>query len=125
MVALAKRRIAELSARREAAEEAIAALEDERPDGGRPAEIEAMLAAVPDLRPALRSASEEELAEILDRFEVEAVYDKAGRTLELAATITPELVPETEKTRPPSGRSGNSGQISIAGAGFEPATFGL
>jgi site-specific DNA recombinase len=125
VVVLAKRRIAELSARREAAAEAIAALEAERPDGSRPAEIEAMLAAVPDLRPALRSASEEELAEILERFEVEAVYDKARRTLELAATITPELVPEAEKTRPPSGRSGNSGQISIAGAGFEPATFGL
>jgi hypothetical protein len=80
---------------------------------------------VPDLRPALKSACDEELADILDRFHVEAVYDKANRTLELAATVTPELMPEPERNRPPSGRSGNSSCISIAGAGFEPATFGL
>jgi hypothetical protein len=66
-----------------------------------------MIAAVPDLRPALRSASEDELADILDRFDVEAAYDKTNRTLELAATVVPELVPEPEKRRPPSGRSGN------------------
>ena len=51
-----------------------------------------------------------------------AVYDKVGRTLELGATVTPEPVPDNEKAR----RSGApSGISSIAGAGFEPATFGL
>ena len=55
VVALAKRRIAELSARRDATAEAIAALEAERPDGSRPAEIEAMLAASPTC--ARRSAA--------------------------------------------------------------------
>lgn len=106
VVALAKRRITELSARREATVEAIAALETERPGGSRPAEIEAMLAAIPDLRRALKSASQEELADILDRFDIEAVYDKPGRTLELAATITPELVPEPERTDRPAGGRG-------------------
>jgi site-specific DNA recombinase len=124
VVALAKRRILELSTRRKVTSEAIAALDAQRPDGARPAEIEALLAAVPDLRPALRSTSEAVLADILERFDVEAVYDKPNRILELAATVTPELIPDS-KTRPPSGRSGNSGEISIAGAGFEPATFGL
>lgn len=41
------------------------------------------------------------------------------RTLEIAATITHEFVPGPEMTRPPNGRSGNSGDTSIAGAGFE------
>jgi site-specific DNA recombinase len=123
VVALAKRRIAELSARREAVADALAALDAEHPDRSREAaEIERMLADVPDLRPALRRASAEELAEILDAFDVTAVYDKLNRTLELSATVTPEFL---ETNRPPSGRSGNSGDISIAGAGFEPATFGL
>jgi hypothetical protein len=57
----ANRRILELNARRETTSEAIAALDGQRPGGSRPAEIEAMLDAVPDLRPAIRSTSEEEL----------------------------------------------------------------
>ena len=116
VVALAKRRIAELSARREAVAHALDRLDAEHPDRSRQAEeIEEMLAKVPDLRPALASASDEELAEILEAFDVMAIYDKPNRTLELSATVA-------ETNRPPSGRSGNSG---IAGAGFEPATFGL
>lgn len=120
VVALAKRRIAELSARREAVAEALGRLDAEHPDRTRQAEeIEQMLAAVPDLRPSLTRASEEELAEILDAFEVTAVYDKPNRTLELSATLA------LETDRPPGRRSENVGDISIAGAGFEPATFGL
>lgn len=32
----------------------------------------------------------------LERFDVAAVYDKRDRTLELAATVTPELIPEPD-----------------------------
>ncbi len=103
-------------------EEATRSLEVRRPDGARPDEIEAMLAAVPDLRPSLQTAGPEELADLLEAFDVTAVYDKGGRTLELGATVIAELVPDKGKPR----RSGApSGISSIAGAGFEPATFGL
>jgi hypothetical protein len=51
-----------------------------------------------------------------------AVYDKPNRTLELRATVAPELVPEDKN--PDRARPGR-GCLSIAGAGFEPATFGL
>jgi hypothetical protein len=81
-----------------------------------------MLAAVPNLRPSLKAAGPEELADLLEAFDVTAVYDKAGRTLELGATVMPELAPDKRyprRTRAPSGIS------SIAGAGFEPATSGL
>jgi hypothetical protein len=87
-------------------------------------EIVAMLDAVPDLRPALNGASEEELVEIFRAFDLTITYDKDEQRLHLAATITPELLPvlcPNESDRP-EGRS----QINdIAGAGFEPATFGL
>jgi len=79
-----------------------------------------MLDAVPDLRPALNAASDEELVEIFRAFDLTITYDKNEQRLHLAATITPELLPN-ESDRP-EGRS----QINdIAGAGFEPATFGL
>jgi hypothetical protein len=81
-----------------------------------------MLDAVPDLRLKLRNGSPEELADIFEAFDVSATYDKPSGRLQLAATVTAELVGEDEKPRVPGKASGNS---SIAGAGFEPATFGL
>ena len=59
---------------------------------------------------------------MFETFDVGVIYDKPNRTLEFGATVIPELLPENEKPR----RSGApSGISSIAGAGFEPATFGL
>lgn len=78
-----------------------------------------MLAAVPDFRPTLKTASFEELADLLEAFDVTAVYDKAERTLVLGATVTPELVPDNEQPR----RSGAlSGISSIAGERFAPVS---
>jgi hypothetical protein len=37
-----------------------------------------------------------------------AVYDKPNRTLELRATVAPELIPEDEEPRPSEARSGMS-----------------
>ena len=84
----------------------------------------AMLDAVPDLRPALASCDEAELADLLTNFDVTASYDKTNRHFKLGATLTPELVAAQEAKRPPGGRP-RSRISSIAGAGFEPATFGL
>lgn len=53
-----------------------------------------MLDSIPDLRPALANADPAELADICDAFQITAVYDKANRTVELSATITPELLPK-------------------------------
>jgi hypothetical protein len=123
VVAMATRRIEELSARRSAITVSISDVESQRPSGAGPDEIEAMLDAVPDLRPALATASPQELVNLFDAFDVTADYDKANQRLRLAATVMPELIPvEERKPRPPRERSGNS---DIAGAGFEPATFGL
>ncbi len=122
IVALATRGIEELAARQEAVQEAIAALRVNRPDGAHPDEIAAMLDAIPDMRDALNKADETELMQMFDALDVTATYTKPTRRLQLAATVTGELVADHEKTTAPQGRSLNCG---IAGAGFEPATFGL
>jgi site-specific DNA recombinase len=122
VVALATRRIEELSARRESVDDAIAALRAQRPNGSHPDEIVAMLDAIPDMRDALAGADLSELADIFRAFDVCATYHKDTRRLELAATITPQLVGAHEKSDRHIGRSRDFG---IAGAGFEPATFGL
>lgn len=124
VVALAIQRIEELSTRKRAITEATDALKIERPAGHHPDEILAMLDAVPDLRPALHNATEQELANMLAAFDVTISYDKPNRRLTLTATIGPGLLPppENDSDRPETGRSLMFG---IAGAGFEPATFGL
>ena len=122
VVALATRRIEELTARREAIQEADTRLKAKRPSGSHPDEIAAMLDAVPDMRNAIRHAEPADLMEVFDAFDVTAVYDTPGTRLELSATVTPELVTDQEKSDRPRGRSQD---FVIAGAGFEPATFGL
>jgi hypothetical protein len=117
VIALAKRRIEELSARRTSITDSLKTLEASRPTGARPEEIEAMLDAVPDLRSALPDYNPEDLAELFDALQVEVTYDKPKRALEVAATLTPELVLPNETERPPQGRSLNS---VIAGARYGP-----
>jgi hypothetical protein len=81
-----------------------------------------MLEGVPDLRHALRDADEAELIEMFDAFDVTATYWKDSRRLELTATVTPELLSADQAT---SAIRRRSQDLGIAGAGFEPATFGL
>jgi hypothetical protein len=52
-----------------------------------------MLDAVPDLRPTIEKATDEELAEIFKAFDLRITYDKTRQALDFAATITPELMP--------------------------------
>jgi hypothetical protein len=62
VVALATRRIEELSARLGAIEDASAGLRASRPEGAHPEEVVAMLDAVPDMRQALKDAEPDELS---------------------------------------------------------------
>ncbi len=84
-----------------------------------------MLDAVPDLRPSLKAAGEKELSDLLDAFDVAAIYDKANRTLELAAHDHARTRPRRRKDPAAQRAVGEFWPDSIAGAGFEPATFGL
>jgi hypothetical protein len=60
IVALASERIVELTVRKAAVTGALAALKTKRPAGHDPDEVLAMLDAIPDLRPALATATEGE-----------------------------------------------------------------
>ena len=122
VVAAAKARIEELAGRRAALDEQRRRLAARRSNAPQPQEIEALLASLPDLRPALARYGPAELADLFDAFDVTVTYDKPSHSLELAATITADLVPAPERLQPPRRRSQNS---EIAGAGFEPATSGL
>lgn len=125
IVALASERIVELTTRKRAIEGSIEGLKAQRPVGIDPDEIAAILDAVPDLRRTIANSTEADLAELFSAFEVDIIYDRETETLKLAAALTPELLPklgnENEHDHP-GGRSQDNG---IAGAGFEPATFGL
>jgi hypothetical protein len=55
-----------------------------------------MLDSVPDLRDEVRRATPEELADLLDAFDVTATYDEAEHQLHLAATVPGGLVSENE-----------------------------
>ena len=122
VVAAAKARIEDLAAQRAALDEQRCRFESRRHSAPEPQEIEALLASLPDLRPALARYGPAELADLFDAFDVTVTYDKPSHSLELAATITADLVPAPERLQPPRRRSQNS---DIAGAGFEPATSGL
>ncbi len=123
VIRLATARIEELSAQGDSVAAALAELEGrQRPEGPSPEEIEAMLSGVPDLSEVLAEAESEELIELLDAFDVEISYDKPSSKLELSAAISSDLIPTSGAENGPGERSRNSG---IAGAGFEPATFGL
>ena len=94
VVALATERIDELSTRKSAVADAIQTLKAKRPAGHDPDEVASMLDAIPDMREALTTASQAQLAEIFRAFDVTITYDKANERLNLAATITPELLPD-------------------------------
>jgi hypothetical protein len=91
-----------LTSRRASVDDAIGTIEARRPNGAHRKEIVAMLDAVPDLRPKLRDGTPKELADIFEAFDVSATYDK----LQLAATVTAEVVAENEKRHVPGEASG-------------------
>lgn len=115
VVAAAKTRIEELAAQRAALEDQRHQLVSHRPDKPQPHEIEALLTSIPDLRPALTCYGPDDLADLFDAFKITVTYDKPTHTLELAATVTAELVPAPERLQPPRRRSQN---CDIAGAGY-------
>lgn len=64
-----------MSGRAKAIKAEIATLEANRPETPRRQEIEATLAAIPDLN----EAKNEELTDLLDAFDIQVVYDKTHR----------------------------------------------
>jgi site-specific DNA recombinase len=102
VIALAKQRIDELSTRRETIRDAIRATEAKHASTIKLDEIESAVAGIPDLRPSLETASPEQLAEVLDAFDITATYDKAKCGLKVSATVPPATIASLNKNRPPT-----------------------
>jgi hypothetical protein len=58
-----------------------------------------MLSAVPDLRPALAAATPEDLAELMETFDITARYNHPAKTLELSIVLAPELADRSDRPR--------------------------
>lgn len=122
VVARAKQRIIQLTLQRHKLQDAMLSLERERDATQQAEAIESMLAAIPDLRDTWSSPADAAFMETIEALDLTVTYDKPKHTLELAATLRPEPSTLLNGLRPPHG---GRGKLGVAGAGFEPATFGL
>jgi hypothetical protein len=87
--------------------------------------LTARLARIPDLTQAFRRAPIDVKRQTLDAFDIQIAYDKAEGRIEISATISEAVAValENEKALREEGLRVTTSEV--AGAGFEPATFGL
>jgi hypothetical protein len=88
-------------------------------------ELSAQLARMPDLTKALREAPPEVQRQVFQAFELEILYDKAEQRIEITATVSEAVANAFEKQKALPKEGSLVVVRDIAGAGFEPATFGL
>ena len=79
---------------------------------------------MPDLGRALRDAPPAIKRQVFDAFGLQIVYDKLNRRIEISATITEAIAEALENAKDLPEEVSSVTQRDIAGAGFEPATFG-
>ena len=121
---LVSERIAELRGEKEALEEALAEVGAEREEM-EDEELAKQLARVPDLSKALAEATPEVQRQVFQAFDLQIAYDKVGRRIEISATVS-EAVANAFENAKALQKEGSAVVVrDIAGAGFEPATFGL
>ncbi len=80
---------------------------------------------MPDLTKRLCEASPEVQRQVFEAFELQIVYDKAERRIEISATVSEAVANAFEKKKALPKEGSLVVLRDIAGAGFEPATFGL
>lgn len=98
VVKLAVQRIEELTAQREAVQRRLSELEQaEVAAPPKPAEIETLLDAVPDLRSTIREAEPADMQALLAALDFAVTYEKDPSRVTLTALLTPELVSYAEK----------------------------
>ncbi len=117
--AVVAERIRQLESKREEARDRLSDLEGNAPtNGGDPEDALAILQEMPDLSKALVDAEPELRRDIFDAFRLRIELDRNAGQIRLKALVSSAF----------SGKSLDDltvAQGTIAGAGFEPATFGL
>jgi hypothetical protein len=116
---IVRERIAELRTEKQTAQDALAALTPEQIEDEDDYLAE-RLARVPDLTEQLRAAAPELQSQFFQAFDLRIELDKPAGRVVISACVTEEIANAFEETAslPFTVRA-------IAGAGFEPATFGL
>jgi hypothetical protein len=67
----------------------------------------------------------DEAEQVFEAFCLQITYDKPNRRIEISATIAEAIADALETAGDLPGEVSSVAQRDIAGAGFEPATFGL
>ena len=122
---LVSKRIEKLRKAKEAAETGLRALNPGSADSGASEGAEELLARLPDLGDALRKAPMELKRQVFEAFCLQITYDKPNRRIQISATITEAIAHALENERDLPQEVTSVARRDIAGAGFEPATFGL
>ena len=117
-------RITELRADKQAAEDALAELDPQEAET-EDAFLQERLGRIPDLGQSLRDATPEIKRQTFDAFGLRIEFDKAQRRIEISATIAEAVADAFENTKALQTEGFQVTVNEIAGAGFEPATFGL
>jgi len=117
-------RIAKLRAEKDNVDTRLrnAALPIEQDDTER---LEAALARMPDLTQALQAAPPQLKRQIFDAFKLRITYDKQARTIGISATVSDAVANTLQNANDLPEEAVAVTHRDIAGAGFEPATFGL
>ncbi len=121
---LVSERIAELRADKEALAEALAEVGADREEV-EDEELAEQLERVPDLSAALAEATPAVQRQVFEAFDLQIAYDKVGRRIEISATVSEAVAKAFENTKALQKEGSVVVPRDIAGAGFEPATFGL
>jgi hypothetical protein len=108
-------------------EQAEAALKELAPEAAEPDadELAAMLERIPDLTAALRGTPAALKRQVFEAFCLEVRYDKVERRIEISATVSEAVAKAFENAKDLPEEVSSVTTRDIAGAGFEPATFGL
>jgi site-specific DNA recombinase len=117
-------RIAELRGDKSQLEEALG----EMGEGSEELEADsltAQLERLPDLSKSLRDAPPNVQRQVFEAFDLQITYDKASRRVELSATVSEAVADAFQNAKALQAEGSSVVVEDIAGAGFEPATFGL
>ena len=117
-------RITELQADITAAEADLAELDPQETEAEE-ADLNARLSKLPDLTEQLRNAPREIQRQTYEAFGLRIEFDKVEKRIEISATVTQAVADAFENTRALQEGGLTVTTSDIAGAGFEPATFGL
>ena len=117
-------RIAELKADKATYEAALAEIPVEQEDAEAD-QLAQRLARIPDLGQQLRDAPRETQRQTFEAFDLKIAFDKAAGRIEVSATVTEAVANAFENTKALQAEGFQVTFSDIAGAGFEPATFGL